>query len=79
MGRIGRLPKGDLLASAVLTAGVLVLQASVISGKRSLFAFPDNSFQTYAWYSYAARDGALWDQYQRGGNAFLGELITSLL
>lgn len=56
-----------------------MLQASVISGKRSLFAFPDNSFQTYAWYSYAARDGALWDQYQRGGHAFLGELISSLL
>jgi hypothetical protein len=62
-----------------MTAGVLVLQASVISGKRTLFAFPDNSFQTYAWYVYAARDGALWDQYQRGGHAFLGELISSLL
>ena len=79
MGWIRRPWKGDLLAAGVLTAGVLVLQASVISGKRTLLAFPDNSFQTYAWYSYAARDGALWDQYQRGGHAFLGELITSLL
>lgn len=79
MGRLRRSWTGDLLAAGVLTAGVLVLHASVISGKRSLLAFPDNSFQTYAWYSYAAREGALWDQYQRGGYAFLGELITSLL
>jgi hypothetical protein len=70
--------EGDLLAAGVLTAGVLVLQASVISGKRTLFAFPDNSFQTYAWYSFAARHGTIWDPYQFGGHSFVGELQTAL-
>jgi hypothetical protein len=68
----------DLLALAVLGAAVIAYQASVISGKRSLFAFPDNSVQTYAWYTFAARDGAVWDPYQFGGHTFLGEIQTAL-
>ena len=58
--------------------GVVLTYASVIGGKRTLFGFPDASFQTYAWYSYEARTGALWDPYQWGGHSFIGELITAL-
>ncbi|MEA2474729.1 MAG: hypothetical protein QOE06_2644, partial [Thermoleophilaceae bacterium] len=49
-----------------------------ISGKRALLAFPDNSHQTYPWFNFAARDGALWDPYQFGGHSFVGELQTAL-
>src|SRR3712207_4438410 len=68
----------DLLAAGVVTAGVLVLQASVISGKRTLFANFDNAVQSYAWFNYAARDGAIWDRWQWGGHTFVGEATTAL-
>ncbi|MDQ3934210.1 MAG: hypothetical protein M3340_06215, partial [Actinomycetota bacterium] len=70
--------RGDLLAAGTLAAAVLLLHATVISDKRTLLAFPDNSFQSYAWLSFAARDGAAWDPYQFGGHTFLGELQTAL-
>ncbi|MEA2475388.1 MAG: hypothetical protein QOE06_3303, partial [Thermoleophilaceae bacterium] len=54
-----------------MTAAVLLLESSVISGKRALLAFPDNSHQTYPWFNFAARDGALWDPYQFGGHSFV--------
>jgi hypothetical protein len=70
--------RGDLLAGAVLVAAVLILQAPVISGARTLLAFPDNSWQSYAWLNFAVRDGAAWDPYQFGGHSFVGELQTAL-
>lgn len=70
--------RADVVAVGALATAVLVVYSSVISGKRSLLAFPDNADQTYAWLSFAARDGSLWDPYQWGGHTFLGELITAL-
>jgi hypothetical protein len=69
--------RGDALALGAVGAVLLLLFSSVISGDRSLLAFPDNSHQTYAWFSFAARDGALWDPYQFGGHSFVAELQTA--
>lgn len=79
MGVLRRSWGRDLLAAATLAAGVLVLTASVISGKRSMLSGFDNSVQSYAWYAFGAREGALWDPNQWNGHTFVGELITSLL
>ena len=70
--------RGDVFAVGVLGVAVLLFYSSVITDKRSLLAFPDNSNQSYAWFNFAARDGALWDPYQFGGHTFVGELQTAL-
>jgi hypothetical protein len=78
VSRLKRAWSSDLLALGAMGLGVTLLYASVISGKRTLFGFQDGSFQTYAWYSYEARVGSVWDPYQWGGHSFIGELITAL-